>query len=133
MSILEEGLFTYLSTHTGVSALVDERIYPYKLPQNPTFPAIKYRQLSNTDFRSHGGSSGLNRKRMELFCYAAEYLAAKQLADALRLALNNFSGSMGTVQTPAVFRQNTDDEYDEEEKVYFVIVDYFIYHVEAVS
>ena len=45
--MLEQGLFTLLTTDAGVSALIGARLYPVQgPPDNPTYPYITYQDVS---------------------------------------------------------------------------------------
>ena len=66
MSLFVEDLFTFLSSNV---ASVASRIYPNKLPQSPTLPAIRYFQVSEPFEHSHDGPSGFHHPRFQLDCF----------------------------------------------------------------
>jgi hypothetical protein len=43
---IEARLYTQLTTHTGLKALIVARATPIQLPQNPTLPAVTYLRVS---------------------------------------------------------------------------------------
>jgi hypothetical protein len=53
------------------------------------------------------------------------------VAEALRAALDGYSGSMGEETSYAVFIEDERDTYDPETGLMRVIVDYTIWHKEA--
>lgn len=79
-----------------VSGLVSTRMYSDALPQNATMPAITY-FVVNTDAYEHlGGIVDIARARIQIDCFAATRTAANALADAVRLALEKYEGTVGT-------------------------------------
>ena len=46
--MIEEDLYTYLTSDPTVSGYVSTRIYPVKMPQNVTYPAITYQLIGST-------------------------------------------------------------------------------------
>ena len=46
MSGIEEAIYGALTAHAGLSALVDDRVYPMVLPQDATRPAVTYMRVS---------------------------------------------------------------------------------------
>ena len=135
MITIEEGLFAYLSANAGVSALVSTRIYPNKLPQTVTLPALTYQRIDSPRVHSHdsSGSVGTARPRFQFDCWATTYAAAKALSDALRGALNGYKGTMGTtspvtVQSALIQSERFDDYADAG--VCRISCDYIIWHLE---
>lgn len=130
--MLEAGLYAYLAADAGVSGLVGTRIYPLLLPQEPTLPALVYQRISTNPLgHSHDGPNHLTRVRMQLRCHGATLLAAKTLADAVRDALDGYSGAMGTVTVQSVFREDEGDDDEPETGSWSVRADYMIVYDEA--
>lgn len=46
MSGIEEAIYTALTGHAGLTALVGARVYPMLLPQDATRPAVTYMRVS---------------------------------------------------------------------------------------
>lgn len=127
---IEAALFTLLTTTPSIAAKVADRVYPKQLPQDPTTPAIVYHRISGPREHSHDGSSGLAHPRFQLDMYAGSYLEAKALADAVRVAIDGYKGTVEGVEIQAIFLENDDDGHDDELKVYWFQADYIIWHAE---
>lgn len=133
MTTIEEALFAHLTANAGVTALVSTRVYPVQMPQNPTLPAIVYNRISGERVQHMQGSSGLASPRIQFDCFAKTYAVAKAVAEALRLAIEGFSGTMGGVNGPDVnscLLQSDSDGYEDDLEVYWVSVDYIVWHTE---
>lgn len=127
---IEEALYTYLKSHTGLSALVGSRIYPLKLPQNPTLPAVVYVKVSYAGERAMGtGNPRASRARFQFSCFAQSYASAKDVAEQVKLALQDYSGLMGggvTVLDTNVVGEV--DVFEPDTGLYHVPVDVLLIH-----
>lgn len=93
--MIESSLRPYLAADLGVSGYVADRIYPIQLPQAAALPAVTYQRISTVPYHHLEGYSGLTASRLQIDCWAVTYADAKGLAEAVRLALDGFSGAMG--------------------------------------
>lgn len=130
---IERSIFEHLKANAGVFALVADRIYDQRRPQNPVYPCIVFLRISTPRDITHDGPSGLASPRFEFDCYALDETAAGQVADAVRLALNGFSGSMGTgapVDVDGCFLEDDQVGYEDEGRVFSRALDFVIWHAE---
>lgn len=104
--MIQEDIYKVLSESSPVSAIVQSRIYPQRIPQNGAVPAIVYTIDDLTPVRSLTGESGLDNASVEIICWAKDYSAAHRLATAVRDAFSD-SGK-------AVMTGNMQDVEDEE-------------------
>lgn len=97
--LIEEGIYSYLSTYAGLTALIGTRIYPLENPQNVTLPAVCYQLISTPQAQgyTHAGPTGLLIPRFQFDCYAGTSLACRQVAAQVRAAMDGYVGLMGTV------------------------------------
>jgi len=133
--MIETELRTWLVANI---AAVAGRVYPRKLPQEPTFPALTVTRISGIPWPTHDGPVGKSDSRFQISCWAVEkraggtgYLGAKQLAEDLRQALDCFTGAMGAETIEACFCVNMGDLGDDEAELQQVAVDFLITHTEA--
>jgi len=127
---LEEGLVTWLKAQSPVPA--SGRIYPAGTrPKQGSVPAITYLLVSDVPSRSLSGPSGLARARLQLDHWESTALLAKTRARTVRLLIDGYSGSMGTVAVTSISRLNTYSNYDPKAKEHRTIVDYLITYKET--
>ena len=109
MSLIGEALVTRLESQGGLTALVGTRIYPERLPQNPTYPAIAVSRIASERPVSLLGSSGIVGARYQFDVYAKTYAAVKAAVEQLRLALDSFAGTVdGVVIQEVGFESDVD-------------------------
>ncbi len=112
------------SLYTTLAALVDNRCYPIKLPERAEFPAITYFQVSGNENNTHDGYDSTFEARWQISCWGTTYGSAKVLANAVKLALRTFSGSLIQTAKKSTMANET-DFYEPDVKLYHVPVDFF--------
>lgn len=134
MSSIDESLVTILKSSIPVTVLAGQRIYPMRALQTAAKPHVVYQRISSVREHSHDGPSGLARPRFQFRCVASSFSQARQLADAVRVALNGYKGLVGGVRIDGIIFQNeidTDDvALDAEASTFSVLQDYFVWHGE---
>lgn len=110
--LIEEALYGELSTDSGVAALASTRGYPLVIPQDATLPAWAYQRIYGPRVLTHEGPSGLAKARIQITAIAATYDGAKDLAAAIRAALDGFAGMLGGTGGVAVKYCHVDNEFD---------------------
>jgi len=133
---IEEGLYYFLKNNAGVSNLVAARIYPNKLPQTATLPAITYQRISTPRVHTHdtSGAVGTAHPRFQFDAWGTTYSSCQAVSDAIRAALNGYKGTMGAGGT-AVTVQGAlvdDERYDNspDTGMQRIMSDYLIWHLE---
>jgi hypothetical protein len=119
---IEADLGTYLET----VPLAGGRVHAMKLPQDPTLPALVFIRVSTMPTYSHSGFSNFTEARFQISCWAATYMAARQLAAQVRTALDGYSGAMGTTQIGHCLCASDRDIYEPEPQRFHAPLDYMI-------
>jgi hypothetical protein len=143
---MEDALVAFLKADSATNALIAGRIYPSAMPQqkvsSKSVPCIVYHRISTPREMAHdgprgGGSlAGCAQPRFQLDLYALESAKASQLAEAVRLALDGFSGSMGGsggVEVQAVFvedEQSGFEDLGDSLRLHWKQLDLVIWHAE---
>jgi hypothetical protein len=88
--VIEADVRTYLLDQPPVAALIDDRCYPERLPQNAALPAVTFRRVFGTEGITHDGPSGLGRSRLQFDCWATTYGEVLGVSGAIRSALRAY-------------------------------------------
>ena len=127
-----------IRTHTladaTVSGLVSTRMYSDVLPQSVTLPAITY-NLPDTIPNEHlAGIVDMSRARIQIDCYATTRTVANSLADAVRLQLETYRGTVGsqfinniTMPTGESYRFDV-PEAGTDRRRYITSQDFFVFY-----
>lgn len=132
MATLDEGLYSYLTAYSGLTALVSTRVYAFKLPQGVTLPAVTIQRISTPRSLTHdsaGIGSELSNPRFQINAWATTYASAKAISDQIRAALNGHRGTTGTgVTINAALVDDERPSYEPETNIYQISCDYIIWH-----
>jgi hypothetical protein len=112
--LFNDAVYTILSSAAGVTAITSTRIYPIQAPQNVTKPYITYQRISTERDYTLGGPDGLVNAILQVDCWAATNDAARSLADAVRLAFDDYRGTSSSVVIQGTFLHNDFDNWEQE-------------------
>ncbi len=148
---VEEALFKLLRDNAAVSAIVMTRIYPIVLDRNVIYPAIVYRELhgsADEHEETLDGSAGLRHSRFGIYSTQSldeealdesPYLTVLRLAETIRLALQGFTGTVYSDDSPpeAIFIGNIsagahEDRYDDPTQTFQRLQIYEIWSEEQI-
>ena len=117
--MIELGIVALLIEDTGVSALVEDRIYPTVLPPVPTFPAITYEMMPSKEAQLLDGTISEQTLPIRIKCHGLSYLDALNVAGAVHNLLDTYQGKLpdGTV-SQVTERGSGQDFYLADQKVY---------------
>lgn len=116
-----EDLYTKLSGDAGVSAIVGTRITPNVFQQQDTRPAIRYTQITSTQYHLMGVDANIQNQRWQIDAIATTYNTVTDLRDAIQTCLNRWS-SAGIVQDS--YLDNVTDIYDDDTQMHRIKMDY---------
>ena len=142
IGVVEEALIVRLTNNTAIKAIIGDRCYCGFLEitdDGPWLPAIAIELVSDTPFMCSTGEIGLTEAQLSLNLWCEESpRKAKQLKEAVRLALNGYSGQQGPLYLRAVFIDDGEDirwESDDNEnlRAYGVQVTATVYYRHTVA
>lgn len=127
--MIEETLYTRLSGFAGLTALVGVRVYPNRMPQDVTLPAVSYRRVASGRERAMGANPGIVRARFQVDAWAATYAAARNVREQIRLALERWNTTTGTT-VDDVFVESDIDLYEDDTKIHHLSMDFEVIYRE---
>jgi hypothetical protein len=130
--MMEAGLHGQLVGDDAVAASAATRIYPVNLPENVDGPSVTFRVISKIPDYTLDGATGMITARVQIDAWAAVYGDAKQLAQAIHDALNDFSGTFpdGTAVQNVWLADAATDGFDADARLYRVQADYRLIYSE---
>jgi hypothetical protein len=95
---LNEALYTYLSSYSGLTSFISKRIYPDKLPDKCTLPAVTYQLVSEEETETFRQPTvDLLAAVYSITVWASTRATANAAGKQLRQAFKNYSGTMGGI------------------------------------
>ena len=119
---LESSFRIFLAAQSTVTDLVSTRIYPNRLPDNPTVPAVVYQRISTLNELA-SGDVPLRRIRLQVDCWGDRYEDVVAVAEAIHTAADMGSAS----GLHAMIPEDDDDSYDSEALLHRRRIDLFIW------
>lgn len=112
--MIESLLYTRLTTHSGLAALLSTRWYPGLLPQAPTYPAGTYQLIDDPAYRVMGVRIDPRRPRIQLTVWSPLYSEVVAAMAQVRAAMDGWSASSGGLTVRYTELEGGGDLYDEE-------------------
>lgn len=110
---MKSGLVALLSAETTITAICSTRIYIGKAPQTAAFPHVIITQMGSEENVSLDGASGqLRFLTFDIDCKAKTSVQAESLANAVRIFLDDYSGTAGSYTIGAVMLNDESDDYE---------------------
>lgn len=114
--MIETTIYSTLSGHSGLVALVGTRVYPLKIPQNTPLPVVVFWKVSTRPAHTLGGFS-IESPRFQIDIWGDTYDEVKAVGGQVRAAMAGI---------PALL-QSEMDEYDSEADLYRLSTDYTLW------
>jgi hypothetical protein len=112
--MLLEGIYTLLSENSGVTGL-NATVCPGLAPKEQTLPVIVMKQVGGeASVTSFAGSNALQTARIRFSCYGSSFLIAKQVARAVKFALDGLLATLSDgTQVEGAWLAYEGDQVDE--------------------
>lgn len=107
----EAVLRTALVNNVAVSGYVGSRIYAVIAPASAGLPFVTWRRAGIQRSQTLGAPLGVPRLSVEFNIYAATYESARQVADAMRVVLDGYGGTVDNTQVKQVSLEQESDDF----------------------
>jgi hypothetical protein len=94
----------------GVNVLVGSRIYPHQAPASTPMPFVLWRRSGINREQTLGPPMGVPRVSVEYTIFATTYYSARNVADAMRKALDGYGGTLDNVEVKQASLTNESDD-----------------------
>lgn len=106
------ALYARLGAVSGVTDLVSTRIYPLVAPQNASLPLVVVNRIGEIHEHHTTAAAGIARASMQIDCWAATLDAAVAVGDAVRAALDGWSGTSASIVVRSVTLNDRDESME---------------------
>lgn len=100
-----------LVNNATVSGYVGTKIYAVIAPAAAALPFVTWRRVGIQRSQTLGAPLGVPRLSVEFNIYAATYEAARQVADAMRVVLDGYGGTVDNTQVKQVSLEQESDDF----------------------
>lgn len=126
---IKSEIYTRLTTHAGLSALVSDRVYPGVRPQGSGLPAISYRTAGKAKHSAMGKDAPIVKQRFQFDVWDDDPDGRDAVVKELESALDRWSTTSGTIVQDTFF-ENAVDLDDPDPEIFHTAVDLFIWYEE---
>jgi len=84
---IRASLYNWLANDADVASLVDDRIHPGGLPQDPVYPCISVVVAGRFDTQDFDGTTDLSTIRVRISAWSPRLIDAERLANAIRATI----------------------------------------------
>ena len=105
---------------------VESDIYPVNIPQGVKGNKIVYNVISATPSDRKDGTSAVDTLRVQVSVYTGRYDDGIVLAESVRSALDNYTGTTGGVAVDRIRFESEQHTYNLDTDQYGVITDYMM-------
>lgn len=116
-----------LQASTALVALVSTRIYSGWLPQNVTYPALAFFEVSGNEIPQ----APVGRSRFQFSGYSPDQAVARKISNAVVAAFKDYSGVYGTVSILKAIYIGRVQVHETDTGLYHYATDIEIIHKEA--
>lgn len=126
---LEGALYSKLSTTAAITALVSTRIYPVKLPEAVTYPAVTYQFVAGRSIQAQSPGGHAGHATVQITAWADSYKAARNILAAILHAIDGQKFTLdGTDVTVTGKDGDRDLDYTSGARIFGCAHDYGIIH-----
>ena len=130
----EKVIFSLIDNDAGVAALVSGRIYPSRLPQNTSMPALVYQVVSGTELTPIDAQAGYQvmRTRVQVTAMGKNYADVKNVLEAVRIACLYKSGMIASVKVISITRDSVGPDLRDDDLAFYIqSIDFMVMHYES--
>jgi len=109
---MRSGLVALLAGESTISNVVGSRIYISKAPQTAAFPHIVITQMGSDELPALDGTPGLRFLDFDIDCRAERSVEAYTLGNAVRVFLDDYTGTAGTQTVGAIIMNDESTDYE---------------------
>lgn len=120
---VEQGLFQLITQDASVTTVIGTdkngttKAYWILAPQGAAVPFLVFSRVATSDTYAMSGSINFRNAMFQVTCYATNYYTGRSIADTVRKAIQDFTGTLpdtdATVVSSVVIEKDWDMNYEE--------------------
>jgi hypothetical protein len=117
--MIESAIYSILSAHAGLKALVSTRVYPLTAPIDTVKPLVVYEKTDAQRHNVMGGKGGVSEAEIEVTGYDTTPEGAAALGVQIKAALEYYTGTSSSVVIQRIFPEGETSGFDVNTDSYF--------------
>jgi hypothetical protein len=107
----EAALKRQMDATPALALLIGTRTYPTLAPSSASLPFVTWRRVGVARVQTLQSPSGLSKVTVEYSIFGATYESCREVADALRLTLDGYGGTVLNCNVSQVSLENENDDF----------------------
>lgn len=95
---IHEALYDYLLAQSGLTALIDRRLYQEERPQASNLPAVSYMYISDVKDHTLTAQQKLESPMIQFTAYASTIAGARAVSNQVKAALADYVGTLSGLE-----------------------------------
>ena len=125
---INTALYSRLSSFAGLFALVGNRIYPVLIPESAQLPAVAYSLISTPEIHAMNADPTINGPRYQISCRSATFSSAEDVAEQVKLALKDYSGTVEGIVIQRIFYKDEKHFDEPDTKTFHIAIDFIVWY-----
>ena len=122
--MIDQSLRSLILAESSVTSLIaSNAVYPQRLPQEVTKPAIVYRVMDGIESLTAGGVSALRRYQVDLTVFAEKYCEMREITQALVALFNGLTAEQSGDLIQGCRIYNIVNDFEETLQLYSSTLD----------
>jgi len=130
--MIEAAIYSLLSHDAGIAAAIAGGIWPILMPEVVDYPALSYFVVDSPPIQTLVEPCGLAHPRIQINAWSNDYASAKKACEAVRKALDGFSGTVATPDGPVficgIRWEDERDSYEHETRTFRTMRDFIVWY-----
>lgn len=127
--LIHQAIYEASQACEGLTDLVGANVYHSEAPQDVIAPYVVFFIRDNKRHRSHGGSSGIARTRLEFEIFGDTELSVANVIEQLSECFDNRPESISGITVDELFQDNDSQILrDEETRLYTGSSDFILWY-----
>ncbi len=136
MAEIEDALKTYLLTQSGLTALIQNRIYAEdEVPLKAGDPYVFYLNVSDIPNHTHDGQDSLRQPMIQYSACSKTKTVAAAVAKQIEAAMNDHSGTLSGIEVQFIRLEGVDKSAETNAegtvKIHFVDLEYQVNYIKT--
>lgn len=107
----EAVLRSALIANATVAGLMGDRVYPVVAPASAALPFVTWRRVAIRRQQTLGAPMGMPVTSVEYSIYGGTYEQAREVADAMRLVLDGYGGTVNNTEVKQTSLEQESDDF----------------------
>lgn len=113
---LEDAFSSHVRSLASIAALVEDRVFPDVAEENSKYPYVTFQEIGGQPVHHLNGVANISDTHIQLDVWATTSKSRRQVAKALRMALDKYRGPMGSLNCLLITLENRAATFEEPDE-----------------